>query len=67
MDGEGYFSRLSAAVKEKVSVPVLLTGGVVTGAGAEKLLREGKADLIGVGRAILKDSGWARRVMGEER
>lgn len=67
LDGEGYFSRLSAAVKEKVSVPVLLTGGVVTGAGAEKLLREGKADLIGVGHAILKDSGWARRVMGEER
>ena len=48
----------------QVSVPVLLTGGITTGACAEQLLVEDKADLIGVGRAILKDSTWASKNMG---
>ena len=50
----------SEAIKRKVSIPVILTGGVTEEKVAEQLLTEGKADLIGVGRAILKDSDWAR-------
>ncbi|MEL7567101.1 MAG: NADH:flavin oxidoreductase [Dehalobacterium sp.] len=60
--GQGYFAALSAALKEVVSVPVILTGGISEAEAAEELLKEGKADLIGVGRAILKDSHWARKV-----
>jgi hypothetical protein len=41
-----------------VVVPVLLTGGVKTVADAERLLTEGKSDLIGVGRALFKDAHW---------
>jgi len=62
-DYEGYFDVLTEAIKAAVSIPVILTGGVVTGEGAEQLLRDGKADLIGVGRAILKNSDWAKNVM----
>lgn len=54
----GYFSSMSEKVKARVSVPVLLTGGVQHIADAEKLLDSGKADLIGVGRALLKDAHW---------
>ena len=54
----GYFSSMSEKVKARVSVPVLLTGGVKHIADAEKLLSSGKADLIGVGRALLKDAHW---------
>ena len=54
----GYFSSMSEKVKARVSVPVLLTGGVQHAADAEKLLNAGKADLIGVGRALLKDAHW---------
>ena len=54
----GYFSSMSEKVKARVSVPVLLTGGVQRIADAEKLLSSGKADLIGVGRALLKDAHW---------
>ena len=54
----GYFSSMSEKVKARVSVPVLLTGGVQHIADAEKLLNAGKADLIGVGRALLKDAHW---------
>ncbi len=61
----GYFWESSKAVKEAVDVPVLLTGGITTAAQAENLLMEGKADMIGVGRALFKDADWARRAMDE--
>jgi 2,4-dienoyl-CoA reductase-like NADH-dependent reductase (Old Yellow Enzyme family) len=61
--GQGYFSSLTEAIKKVVSIPVILTGGITEAQVAERLLAEGKADLIGVGRAILKDSGWARRAI----
>lgn len=54
----GYFSDMSSAVKAAVNVPVLLTGGVTTHESAERLLCQGKADLIGVGRALLRDPKW---------
>lgn len=61
---QGYFSELTEAIKKSVAIPVILTGGIIDGEAAENLLEEGKADLIGIGRAILKDSNWAKNVMG---
>jgi NADPH2 dehydrogenase len=46
-----------------VSIPVILTGGVTEAPQAEALLAAGSADLIGVGRAVLKDPEWARRAV----
>jgi NADPH2 dehydrogenase len=46
-----------------VSIPVILTGGITEIEAAEKLLAEKKADLIGVGRAILQDSNWAKQAI----
>lgn len=60
----GWFRDMSEAVKQAVDVPVLLTGGVTTAAQAEQLLRSGAADLIGVGRAILRDHRWAEKELG---
>lgn len=61
--GQGFLSPLSVAVKAKVSVPVMLTGGISEAAAAEALLVEGSADLIGVGRAMAADSRWARKAL----
>lgn len=61
----GYFGKESQAIREAVSVPVILTGGVRTGSAAEALLEEGKADFIGVGRSVLKDSLWAKKAFAE--
>ena len=58
---QGYFSFVSEAIREAVSVPVILTGGVTDPLAADNLLRGGKADLIGVGRAILQDSRWPEK------
>ena len=52
---------MSEKVKAAVDVPVLLTGGVKTIADAKQLLAEGKADLIGVGRALYRDAHWLER------
>jgi NADPH2 dehydrogenase len=63
LSGQGFFAPLSEAIKKVVSIPVILTGGVTEAQAAEKLLVEGKADLIGVGRAILQDSKWAQKAI----
>lgn len=54
----GYFASMAENVKTRVSLPVILTGGVQKVSEAEALLAAGKADLIGVGRALLKDAHW---------
>lgn len=62
-NGQGYFSSLSEEIRKVVSIPVILTGGITDVYSAEKLLSEKKADLIGVGRAILNDSKWAENAI----
>ena len=57
---EGWFKDITADIKKKVSVPVILTGGIVSAQAAENLLQTGAADLIGVGRALLQNSLWAK-------
>lgn len=61
----GWFSELSIPAKNSVQIPVILTGGVMTAEDAEKLLQENAADLIGVGRAMLKDPDWAVKALQE--
>jgi 2,4-dienoyl-CoA reductase-like NADH-dependent reductase (Old Yellow Enzyme family) len=61
--GQGYFAPLTEAIKKVVSIPVILTGGITEIQAAEHLMAEKKADLIGVGRAILKDSKWAQKAI----
>jgi NADPH2 dehydrogenase len=63
LTGQGYFAPLSMAIKSVVGIPVILTGGITEAEAAEKLLEERKADLIGVGRAILQDSTWAKHAI----
>jgi 2,4-dienoyl-CoA reductase-like NADH-dependent reductase (Old Yellow Enzyme family) len=60
---QGYFSKLTEQIKNTVSIPVILTGGISEASAAEKLLKDEKADLIGVGRAILNDSNWAKQAI----
>lgn len=55
----GYFRDMSVPVKQKVKIPVLLTGGVTSISQAEALLEEHSADMVGVGRAIYKNAHWA--------
>jgi 2,4-dienoyl-CoA reductase-like NADH-dependent reductase (Old Yellow Enzyme family) len=55
---EQYFVSEAAKIKEAVSVPVIVTGGIRDLAKAEMLIKKNKADLIGIGRPLLKDPQW---------
>ncbi|HHY75875.1 MAG TPA: NADH:flavin oxidoreductase [Firmicutes bacterium] len=54
----GYFVPAAATIKKAVNVPVMVTGGITEAAFAEKVLQDGHADLIGIGRALLRDPNW---------
>lgn len=60
---QGYFAPLTSEIKKAVPIPVILTGGITEPEAAESLLSDNKADLIGVGRAIFKDSLWAKNAI----
>jgi len=59
---EGYMADLAAAVKKAVNVPVITAGRISTGAFAENVLAEGKADLIGLARVLWADPEWPSKV-----
>lgn len=61
LSGQGYFAPLSEAVKQVSPVPVLVTGGITDPQAAEELIRQGRTDLVGVGRALLADPDWPVR------
>jgi len=63
LDGPGFFLHMSEAVKSAVSIPVIGVGGVTTSEFAELAMRQGRADLIAVGRAFLKDPDWALKAI----
>lgn len=59
----GYLKELSLSAKAAVTVPIILTGGVTEAKDMEGLLQEGAADLIGIGRALLKDPEWSVKAL----
>ena len=63
LTGQGFFRELTGPIRSKVHIPVMLTGGITEPEAADELLRDGCADLIGVGRAIYKDPLWAKHAM----
>jgi len=55
---DAYHIPLAAAIKKKVRIPVVAVGRLGTPELAERILREGQADLIAAGRAFLCDPYW---------
>jgi NADPH2 dehydrogenase len=54
----GYMVSLAAATKEDVKVPVITAGRISTPALAESIIKEKKADLIGLARMLWVDPQW---------
>lgn len=53
-------------IRQKISVPVIAVDGIRTRAQAEDILSRGCADLIGLGRPLLADPEWPRKVLAGE-
>jgi 2,4-dienoyl-CoA reductase-like NADH-dependent reductase (Old Yellow Enzyme family)/thioredoxin reductase len=52
-------------IREAVSIPVFVAGRLVDPADAEKVLAEGCADFVSVGRALYTDPHWCLKAFGE--
>ena len=59
MTGQGYFLPLAEKIKKAVDVPVVGVGGITDPTFADQAIREGRVDLVSVGRALLSDPDWA--------
>lgn len=52
---EGVFVHLAQAIKSVVNIPVITVGRIRNTVMADQILREGKADLVSMGRALIAD------------
>ncbi len=52
---DGAIVNMAEAIKKVVNVPVIAVGKIADPMFAEKILREGKADFVAMGRALLAD------------
>ena len=53
---EGVFVHLAEAIKAAVNIPVIAVGRIRTPQLADRIIREGKADLVSMGRALIADA-----------
>ena len=58
---QGWRAHLAAGLKEAVSVPVAAVGVIREPEFAEKLLEQGNADLIVLGRTLIADPEWPNK------
>ena len=58
---EGVLVHLAEQVKSVVNIPVIAVGKIKSPHFAEKVLQDGKADLIALGRALLADPEWPKK------
>jgi 2,4-dienoyl-CoA reductase-like NADH-dependent reductase (Old Yellow Enzyme family) len=58
-----YLREEMAALTGQVSVPTIISGRVTTPSLADALLRQGAADLIGLGRALRVDCDWVQKAL----
>ena len=56
-----FFADVTGAVKQAVSIPVSTSGRIIDPDMGEGILQNGKADMIGIGRALLADPDWANK------
>ena len=60
---QGFFVPQAQQIKKVVNIPVIGVGGITEPEYANKIIQEGKIDLVAVGRALLKDPDWATKAI----
>lgn len=59
----GTLAFLAEAIKKKVSIPVIAVGRINTPEVAEEILTKGKADMVAIGRQLIADPFWPKKVL----
>jgi NADPH2 dehydrogenase len=60
---KGYFIPQAHEIKKAVKIPVIGVGGITDAEYADRLVQDGKVDLVAVGRALWKDPKWAEKAV----
>jgi 2,4-dienoyl-CoA reductase-like NADH-dependent reductase (Old Yellow Enzyme family) len=63
INGQGFMIPAAERVKAAVPVPVIGVGGITEPKCADQVIREGRVDMVAVGRAMLGDPFWARKAV----
>ncbi|MHA7819417.1 MAG: NADH:flavin oxidoreductase/NADH oxidase family protein [Erythrobacter sp.] len=63
---EAYFVDFAKAMKQAVSVPLMVTGGFRSRAAMEQAIGDGAADMIGIGRPLCVETDGPRRLLEGE-
>lgn len=58
---------LAEAIRKVVSIPVIASGSITTPELAEEILRTGKADFVSLGRPLLADPQFAKKIENNQR
>lgn len=58
---QGCFIELAAAVKARVTIPVVAVGRIKSPELAERVVKEKKADMVALGRSLLADPQWPEK------
>ncbi|HSQ34377.1 MAG TPA: NADH:flavin oxidoreductase [Candidatus Binatia bacterium] len=61
LSGEAYFLPWLEEIRLAVTLPLLITGGITRAETAAAIIAHGRADLVGIGRALAADRSWVRR------
>lgn len=59
---DGWRSTMAHAFKERFGKPTITSGNVREPRAAERILAEGDADLVAIGRGLIADPWWVRKV-----
>ena len=59
---DGWRSYMAKAVKEKFNKPCISMGNIRDPKVAERILADGDADLIGMGRGLIADPAWVNKI-----
>lgn len=62
LEPRGTNIHLAAALKKRVSVPIVVVGSITEPEMAESILAEGKADFVAMGRGLIADPEWPNKV-----
>jgi 2,4-dienoyl-CoA reductase-like NADH-dependent reductase (Old Yellow Enzyme family)/thioredoxin reductase len=60
---QGCFVSLAAGIKETVSIPVIAVGRILHLEMADDILKQGKADLVAIGRSLIADPNLPQKGM----
>lgn len=60
---EAYFLAYAEQVRERVAVPLMVTGGFRTGQGIQAALADGATDLIGLARPLVLEPDFSNRLL----